>query len=115
MVKQALAQAFILDHRSKLIISSQVAQEFAKTVVHRKLMSPSDAAKVLESYKVFGFMPVQIAIVQRALITAEDRQINFWDALIVEAAVEARCKTLWTEDLNHGQTISGVKIRNPFL
>ena len=113
--KQAMAAAFVLENRSKLIISSQVAQEFAKTVVQRNLMTPAHASLVLESYRIFGFVPVQVATVQRALITADESRINFWDALIVEAAAEAKCKVLWTEDLNHGQTISGVRVRNPFL
>lgn len=42
-------------------------------------------------------------------------RISFWDALIVTAAGKANCETLWTEDLNHGQIIQGVRIENPFL
>jgi predicted nucleic acid-binding protein len=39
--------------------------------------------------------------------------LSFWDALIVAAAESAHCETLWTEDLNHGQVIRGVRIENP--
>jgi len=39
--------------------------------------------------------------------------LSFWDALIVAAAESAYCETLWTEDLNHGQVIRGVRIENP--
>jgi len=41
-------------------------------------------------------------------------QISFWDSLVVVAAESAKCETLYTEDLNTGQIIRGVKIENPF-
>ena len=41
-------------------------------------------------------------------------KIGFWDAMIVLAAAEAGCDVLWTEDLNDGQTLRGVRIQNPF-
>ncbi len=35
--------------------------------------------------------------------------------MIVHAAAELGCDVLWTEDLNDGQVIGGVRIRNPFV
>jgi len=40
--------------------------------------------------------------------------ISFWDALIISAAVSFRCKVVFTEDLNPGQIIAGVRKENPF-
>ncbi len=31
------------------------------------------------------------------------------------AAIELRCATLYTEDLNHGQTYESVQVINPFV
>ena len=42
-------------------------------------------------------------------------RISFWDALVIAAAESAKCSILYTEDLNHGQIIRGVRIENPFL
>jgi len=33
---------------------------------------------------------------------------------VIAAALEARCHTLFSEDMNDGQTIDGLTIRNPF-
>ena len=49
-----------------------------------------------------------------ALKIREDHRLNFWDALIIASAASAGCKTLYTEDLNSGQTIAGVKVVDPF-
>ena len=37
------------------------------------------------------------------------------DALIITAAASANCNEILTEDLNHGQVIQGVRIKNPFV
>jgi hypothetical protein len=37
-----------------------------------------------------------------------------WDALIVQAALAARCTTLFTEDLQAGQRFGELEIVNPF-
>ena len=42
-------------------------------------------------------------------------RISFYDALIVAAALEAGCDTLYTEDLNHGQSYGSVRVCNPFI
>jgi predicted nucleic acid-binding protein len=38
-----------------------------------------------------------------------------YDGLILAAAVEARCTKLYSEDLQHGQVVEGLRIENPFL
>jgi predicted nucleic acid-binding protein len=46
---------------------------------------------------------------------AEGHGLAFCDALIVAAAVEAGCDTLFSEDMQHGRSIGGLAIVNPFL
>lgn len=46
---------------------------------------------------------------------ARDHNLAFYDALIVAAAIEGGCDTLWSEDMQHGRVIGGLTIRNPFL
>jgi predicted nucleic acid-binding protein len=41
-------------------------------------------------------------------------QISWFDALILNSALELGCSTLWTEDFNDGQLYSTVTVRNPF-
>lgn len=46
---------------------------------------------------------------------AERYRWSFRDALIVTTAQKAQASVLWTEDLNPGQRVGDVVIRNPFL
>jgi len=49
-----------------------------------------------------------------AIDLADSAQISFWDAMILRSASEMGCTTLWTEDLNAGQVVAGVRIVDPF-
>lgn len=39
---------------------------------------------------------------------------SYYDSLIVAAALDAGCKTLYSEDLQHGQQVEGLTIVDPF-
>jgi predicted nucleic acid-binding protein len=54
-----------------------------------------------------------VKTVTRAVDLSELAQISFWDALIVASAEQAGAAQLFSEDLNDGQLIAGVKIVNP--
>jgi predicted nucleic acid-binding protein len=41
-------------------------------------------------------------------------QLSWWDALIVAMAQSVGAQILWTEDLNAGQTLGELTVRNPF-
>lgn len=49
-----------------------------------------------------------------ALRLKERWKLSFYDALIVAAALEAGCKRIVSEALQHGQRIEGLRIENPF-
>ena len=52
---------------------------------------------------------------ERAIDRSVLSQISFWDALIVAASASSGCTTIYSEDLNAGQLIEGVRIENPFV
>ena len=96
-------------------LSVQVLQEFYVNVT-RKLATPvarSTAREVVIAYGPWIRTPTTAATVTRAADIADMTQISFWDALIVASAEEAGATALYSEDLNAGQTIAGVKVVNP--
>jgi predicted nucleic acid-binding protein len=58
--------------------------------------------------------PLAVDVHERALAIAQRYGYHLWDALIIAAALEARCDTLYSEDLRDGQKIDGLRIHNPF-
>ncbi|MBI4755543.1 MAG: PIN domain-containing protein [Betaproteobacteria bacterium] len=99
------------------VVSTQVLMEFYVNAT-RKLAQPLDeagAARVVNTYAAWVASPTGADTVRRALQLRERFRFSPWDALIVAAAIEARCEILYSEDLQNGQRVDGVEIRNPFL
>jgi len=97
------------------VISTQVMQEFYVTAT-RKLGVPPLAAKgVLKTFGVFEIVQVTPHLIQEAVDCSILNELSFWDALVLAAAAAAGCSILYTEDLNAGQIIIGVKVQNPLL
>ncbi|OBK21237.1 twitching motility protein PilT [Mycobacterium asiaticum] len=110
----ALIDRLWREHRGA--ISVQVLQEFYVNVTRKaaKTIAPEDAVDRLKSlvrWRVHSPLPDDVIA---AAALSSRHQLSFWDAMIVRSAAELRCDTLWTEDLNHGQVIDGVRLTNPF-
>ena len=98
-------------------ISHQVVQE-TLNVVTRKLVPPlsPEAAQRFMAHSLLPLWRVMpsAALYAKTLALRARWQLSFYDALIVAAALEAGCKRLLSEDLQHGQRIEGLRIENPF-
>lgn len=115
--KQRVART-ILASEAPITLSSQVLSEFY-WITTRKLRSPlaEDVAQaaVGRLVRLAQVVPVDANLVATSIALARDNQLALWDAQIITAAARSGCDELMTEDLNHGQVISGVTIHNPFL
>ncbi len=99
------------------VLSVQILNEFVSVARRKISMSWSDVTEALDAFRVLcpSPLPVTIEIHEAALKIAEKHGYNIYDALVVAAALEAGCTTLYSEDLHDGQTIDGqLTIRNPF-
>jgi len=99
-------------------ISFQVVQE-TLSVLTRKLkpsVTEPNAQRFLESVlqPLWRVMP-SLALYQRGLSLQARYKLSFYDAMIVAAALEAGCKRLLSEDMQHGLKIEKLVITNPFL
>jgi predicted nucleic acid-binding protein len=99
------------------VVSVQVLNELA-SVARRKLgMTWEDIQEALAAIRVLCPAPVPQTIEthEAGLRIAAEYQFHIYDALVAAAALEARCTTLYSEDLQDGQVIDGrLTIRNPF-
>ena len=102
----------------KGIISYQVAQEFFNVAL-RRFAQPMTVAEA-EQYLATVLGPLMVLHSSRALYGEALRLIDryrlaWFDSLIVAAAIEGGCSTLYSEDLQHSQRVGELRIANPFL
>lgn len=96
-------------------ISVQVLNEFV-AVARRKLkLRFEDIESGLELVRAHcEVADLTLAVHERAVEFAKSTNIEIYDCNIIAAAELSGCDVLYTEDLNHGQRVGGVTIRNPF-
>jgi predicted nucleic acid-binding protein len=97
-------------------ISAQVLNEFTN-VAHRKRQRTwleIEAALAVIRARFPNIVPITTDTHASAVEFARDHGFSFYDALIVAAALEAGCDTLYSEDLQDGRTLAGLTIVNPF-
>jgi predicted nucleic acid-binding protein len=97
-------------------LSVQVLNEFAAVARRKFNMQWREIAEALDAVRVLCEEPAAITIEMHdaALRLAERYGCNIYDALILAAAIEAGCDLLYTEDMQNGQKIDSLTIRNPF-
>ncbi len=98
-------------------ISAQVLNEFTNVlrVKQKQEWSAIELAVASVRRQFPDVRPLTAETHAAALALARDHGFAFYDALIVAAAIEAGCDTLYSEDLQHGRSIGGLAIVNPFL
>jgi len=99
------------------VLSVQVLNEFVSVARRKILMSWSQVTQALDAFQILcpSPLPLTMGMHQAALGIAQKHGYNIYDALVVAAALQAGCTTLYSEDLRDGQTIGGqLTIRNPF-
>ena len=117
--KKRVAQRLIseLMEEDRLRVSTQVLQELFVTLT-RKVSQPcssDEALAVLEDLTAWPLMAVDYAAIRAAVGLAGQAKLSFRDALVVVAAARTGAAVLYTEEMNDGQELLGVRISNPFV
>jgi predicted nucleic acid-binding protein len=98
------------------VLTTQVLAEFFITTTQKvkQRLSLPDARQIIEDYRagwtIFTTTPDTVL---RAIASVELHRLSFWDAMIWAAAVINHVSIIYSEDMQHGQIIEGVRIENP--
>lgn len=101
---------------TKFCISVQILNEFVRVAVKKFKLSPTLVREVLDPIRLTcELFPLTAETHDLAWKIFCSTNIGIYDANIIAAAELAGCDILYSEDMNHGQVIGGVRIINPFL
>jgi predicted nucleic acid-binding protein len=97
-------------------ISVQVLNEFANVMSRKFKKSWPDVhdalADVLEV--VERVLPLTLEVHAQGIALAAKHSLSIYDALIIAAALNGECDTLFSEDLQHGRRFGKMQVVNPF-
>ncbi len=120
VVNTTVAQASALlaelwDGRSGTL-STQVLQEFyaVATRKFKPAMPQAKARAIVAAYGEWCAVATEPQLIISASRLEEEHTLSFWDALIVQAAIQARAERLISEGFQDGRRFSVLTIENPF-
>ncbi len=114
--RKATIAAALLQSRD-LALSVQILQEFyvqATRVGKPGSLTHREAVDFIASWKRFPVQENTVALMDAAIAAKNRWRISYWDAAVIEAAREAGCQELLSEDLANGRDYTGVRVVNPF-
>ncbi len=99
------------------VISVQVLNEITNVTRRKLSMSWKDINEILAIIaSICQTEPITIETHNLGKLTAERYGISVYDSMIVASALLAGCKTLYSEDMQHGMIIDQqLRICNPFI
>ena len=94
----------------------QVLNEFVAIAPRKPGFSWQEVLESLAAIRVLclSVTPLTLESHERGLHIAQRYGYHMFDSLVIAAAIEAGSDTLYTEDMQDGQDIETVRIRNPF-
>lgn len=97
------------------VISVQVLNEFASVASRKLKMTWPEIHEILTTIRaICEVVPLTLKIHDSGLAITERHQCSLYDSMILAAADDAGCQVVYSEDMNDGQTVQSVTIRNPF-
>ena len=98
------------------LVSAQVLNEFATVATRKYKMNwaETEAALVRIRFLCGPILPVTLRTHLEGVEVAKRYGYHIYDSLLIAAAVGAKCTTLYSEDMQDGQRIGELTIRNPF-
>jgi predicted nucleic acid-binding protein len=114
--KQRIAVALVTEHRRSGTgaLSLQVLQEYFVTITRKLRVEAAVARRKVELLAEFDVAAPDLPDILAAIDLHRLHGFSFWDALVIRSAKQAGCSVLFSEDMQAGREIDGLRIVNPF-
>ena len=114
--KQSRAIALFAEHlrSGTAVLSLQVLQEYFVATTHKLGVAADLAQRKVEVLARARVVRFEASDVIAAIELHRLTNISFWDALIVHAARSSGAAVLYSEELQSGSVLGGVRVVNPF-
>ena len=117
-VKQQKARSLLSTYldNGTAVISTQCLQEFYNVLANKMKQDKIKIKQIIHSLSEnIPVVQVTPTLIENGIDISIKTQFSLWDSLMISAASFAKCTVLYSEDMNDGQVVNGVKILNPFV
>lgn len=96
-------------------LSTQVLAEYYSAATKKLQMTSEEAEETIRDLSCWQIHRPSHADILNAIALQRRYRLSWWDAMILNSAIESGAGILWSEDLRNGQEVGPLVIRNPFL
>ena len=104
-----------LARRDALIVSPQILGELHNAILRGKVVvGEGEMQRMTAALQPFSHGATDLELIGQAWKIRNETTFQWWDCVILAAAIRAGCRYLLSEDYQHGRTVRGTTILNPF-
>ncbi len=115
--KQATALRWLamLAQRDLIVVSPQVLGEIHAVMLRGKVPTdPDEARRTTLALEGWSQGATDLELIGDAWSLRERTRFQWWDCIILGAAIRTGCRFLLSEDYQHGRAVEGTTIIDPF-
>jgi predicted nucleic acid-binding protein len=114
--KKSASENLFKKIKGRIIISSQVINEFYSVMLRNKIPDSKIQEMIREIVKISRMSHITFDTILKSWEIREKHKYSIWDSLIIASALENGCKILYSEDMHHNHLIEKkLRIINPFI
>ena len=95
-------------------LSTQVLAEYYSAATKKLHMTSEEAEETIRDLSCWKIHRPSHADIVNAIGLQRRYRLSWWDAMIVNSAIESGAEILWSEDLANAQEFGTLVVRNPF-
>ncbi len=104
-----------LAQRDALIVSPQILGELHNAILRGKVdVDEGEMQRMTAALQPFSHGATDLELIAQSWKIRKETAFRWWDCVILAAAIRAGCRYLLSEDYQHGTTVRGTTILNPF-
>ena len=113
--KQLVAQSLLAQTGiARPTLSTQILGEAYNVLTRKKRWAPAEAVAAVRLFASLRLVVPSGETVMLGLELAAQHGLSGWDAMVVQAALQGDCDTLFSEDLQAGRRFGNLEVVNPF-
>ena len=115
-IKHKKAISLLRNLPNQIVISTQVINEYYSALSKNKIKDIDIQTSIEQILPNVNVQAISIATIKKSWDVKLKYNFSVYDSLIIASALEADCKILYTEDLQHNQLIENkLRVVNPFI
>ncbi len=103
-----------LDESNSGALSTQVLVEFVSVGIRKLKFKPEELQEIVSDFSHWKVHRPTHAEILHSIVLQRNAKISWWDALLLNSAIQSGATILWSEDFQTNRKFGNLQVKNPF-